>query len=71
MWLMGLLLGLMTLEVILLGLLVQKDVKKRKYRNDIRERMNILRELKAELEPEKPLLSTVFEPNFGQSEVQS
>jgi len=65
-----LLLSLMALEVILLALLVSKDARKRKSRNDIRKRMNILRDLKAELEPVKPLLSSVFEPNFGQSGVK-
>ena len=46
-----------------------KRRKKREYRKLIQQKMEILAKLREEIEPTK-LWVNVFQPNFGQSEVQ-
>jgi len=73
MWLIGLLVSLLVLQLVLFGLLIKQEQKRKRnqeYNRDIGKRMEILKQLQQECSEREVPFVNVFEPNFGQLEVQ-
>ncbi len=71
--LIGLLLGLLMLQLVLFGLLIKQGQRRKRnqeYNRDIEKRMEILKQLQQECPEREVPFVNVFEPNFGQQEVQ-
>ncbi len=74
MWLIGLLLSLLALQLVLFGLLIKQQRRRKRnqeYKKDIEKRMEILKQLQQECPEREIPFVNVFEPNFGKQEVQS
>ncbi len=73
MWLIGLLVSLLVLQLVLFGLLIKQEQKRKRnqeYNRDIGKRMEILKQLQQECPEREVPFVNVFEPNFGKQEVQ-